>query len=573
MARLTPFLAALLAAAAPAVAQAPVAAPSAATTATPFARFQQEVIEAAFRESPTFGVSQGRHEFDGRLPDWSEAGLKRTAATFRALRQRAADWKGLSPKDAFGRDYTVAQLDNYLFWLEEADQPHTNPAYYLNNGLFPDLYTARTWGTPEARMRGFIAYAEALPKAATQIRANLRTPMPETFVYLGKAGFQGLADFFRGNDGRAAFSAVKDKALWARFDAATKRAGDAMAGLSAWMDEAKATQTQDFALGGERLSRMLYATERVATPVKELERIGREDLRRNQAALKQACAAYAPGASIVDCIAKEEAQKPDGGVVEAARAQLAGLRKFIEDKQLVTIPGPEQALVAEAPSYNRQNFAYIDIPGPFELGQPSTYYIAPPDPSWSKAVQEGYIPGKANLLFTSAHEVWPGHFLQFLHANRSPDLFGRVFVGYAYAEGYAHYAEEMMWDAGLGNGDPEVHIGQLSNALLRNCRYLSAIGLHTAGMTVDQSRKLFMDECYQDEGTARQQAARGTYDPAYLNYTLGKLMIRRLRDDWTKTHGGRAGWKAFHDAFLSYGGPPVPLVRSQMMGVRADAVF
>jgi uncharacterized protein (DUF885 family) len=131
----------------------------------------------------------------------------------------------------------------------------------------------------------------------------------------------------------------------------------------------------------------------------------------------------------------------------------------------------------------------------------------------------------------------------------------------------------MMWDAGLGNGDPVIHIGQLSNALRRDCRYLSAILLHTGRMTVDQSRQMFQRECFQDEGNARQQAARGTYDPAYLNYTLGKLMIRKLREDWIAKRGGRKAWKEFHDQFLSYGGPPIPLVRGQMMGSAPEAKF
>ncbi|MCA1481031.1 DUF885 family protein, partial [Bradyrhizobium sp. NBAIM08] len=147
-----------------------------------------------------------------------------------------------------------------------------------------------------------------------------------------------------------------------------------------------------------------------------------------------------------------------------------------------------------------------------------------------------------------------------------PSLFGRVFVGYAFAEGWGHYAEELVFEAGFESGNAESHIGQLSNALLRNCRYVSALGLHTRAMTQQQSYELFRDECFQDEGNARQQAARGTYDPAYLNYTLGKLMIRKLRDDWTATRGGRSAWKEFHDTFLSYGGPPIPLVRRAMLG-------
>ena len=144
-------------------------------------------------------------------------------------------------------------------------------------------------------------------------------------------------------------------------------------------------------------------------------------------------------------------------------------------------------------------------------------------------------------------------FLHLLHANRSPDLFGRVFVGYAFAEGWAHYAEELMWEAGLGDGDPETHIGQLANALLRDVRFLSSIGMHTRGITVAESERLFRDQALQDAATARQQAARGAFDPAYLNYTLGKLMIQQLRDDWCSARGGRQAWKQFHDQFLSYG--------------------
>jgi len=143
---------------------------------------------------------------------------------------------------------------------------------------------------------------------------------------------------------------------------------------------------------------------------------------------------------------------------------------------------------------------------------------------------------------------------------------GQVFVGYAFAEGWAHYVEEMTWEAGLGGDDPEIRVGQLLNALLRNVRYLSAIGLHAGRMTVEDSERMFREQAYQDPGNARQQAARGTFDPAYLNYTLGKLMIRKLRVDWTANRGGREAWREFHDRFLSYGGPPIPLLRRVMLG-------
>lgn len=247
---------------------------------------------------------------------------------------------------------------------------------------------------------------------------------------------------------------------------------------------------------------------------------------------------------------------------------MTALKKFVQDNQIVTIPGPEEAGVEESPPYRRFNPAYIEIPGPYEKGLPSIYYIAPPDPAWSEQEQAAYIPSENELLATSVHEVWPGHFLQFLHANRSKSRFGQIFVGYAFSEGWARYTEEMMLEAGLGGGDPEVRIGQLINALMRNVRYVSAIGLHAKSMSVDESAKIFREKAFKDTGNSRQQANRGTFDPAYLNYTLGKLMIRKLRDDWCASRGGRKAWPEFHDRFLSFGGPPVPLVRKSYAGKR-----
>ncbi len=233
------------------------------------------------------------------------------------------------------------------------------------------------------------------------------------------------------------------------------------------------------------------------------------------------------------------ANKPKAGAVDAARAQLAVLKEFIVKNNVASIPGTEEALVAESPSYTIERTPPSSrVPGPYDRGVASTYNIAPPDPKWTKAEQAAYVPSEATLLFTSVHEVWPGHFLQFLHSNANPSKLEALWVGYAYAEGWAHYAEEMMYEKGLGKGDPEKHIGQLTDALLRDVRLLSAIGLHTKGMTVAQSEKMFKEQAYQDPGNARQQAARGTYDPAYLNYTLGKLVIRKLRTDWVAKHAG-----------------------------------
>lgn len=558
-----------------AAAEAADASPEAKTS--PWGDYVDAFLSDYFPLNPTFAVYQGRHEFDGALPDWSEDGLRaqidlRKKAIADAI---AVDGATISEAEQFERDYLIHVMEGELFWLEGADWPHKNPSYY-SWALDPNVYIARPYADAETRMKAFIKYASNAPAAAEQIKANLELPLPKTYLKYGQAAFSGFADYFTG-DAKAAFAEVTDEALQAEFDEAAAAAATAMQALSDHIGSVPATE-DGYALGAEKFSAMVRRTEGVDVSLEELEAIGRADLKRNQDMLAEACGKFAPGASIVDCMARMAANKPENGPVQEARDQLPPLRAFLVEKDLVSIPGTEEALVEESPPYNRQNSAYIDIPGPYETGLPSVYYISPPDPSWDEETRANYIPGKMDLLGTTIHEVWPGHFLNFLHANRAESLFGKLFVGYAFAEGWAHYTEEMMLDAGLHDGDPETRIGQLTNALLRNCRYLSAIGLHTQGMTVDESFEMFRNECYQDAGNAMQQAARGTYDPAYLNYTMGKLMIRKLREDWTAANfpdgGERAGWKEFHDEFLSYGGPPVPLVRKAMMNEDAPkAVF
>jgi hypothetical protein len=572
VARLSMRAALLLVLASPACGTAPPpAGRSGGAGASGWDAFVGEFLEAYFGAHPDAAVQAGRHEFDGRLPDWSAAGLRREAERLREWRGRALDFDpaGVDPERGLERRYLLARIDHDLFWLEEARWPQRNPYFYAD-ALDPNVYVTREYAPPEARLRAYTAYAREVPRALDQIRANLDDALPRTYIDIGRTTFGGLASYYE-KDVPGAFAAVRDEGLLAEFRATNEGAVRAAREIDRWLESRRADATDGFALGTERFSRMLLQTERVGLTLDHLEEAGRQDMERNLAALREACAALDPALTVPRCIARVQARKPAEGPVAGAQRQLTVLRRFIEEKGIVSIPGPEEARVAEAPPYKRWNFAYIDIPGPYETALPSTYYIAPPDPSWTPREREAYVAGEAPLLFVSVHEVWPGHFLQFLHANRARSKFGQVFVGYAFAEGWAHYAEEMMWEAGLGDGDPATRVGMLLNALLRDARYLSAIGLHARGMTVAESEALFRDRAHQDAGTARQQAARGTFDPAYLNYTLGKLMIRRLREEWTEPRGGRQAWREFHDRFLSYGGPPIPLVREAMLGPGAGA--
>ncbi len=541
--------------------------------ADPWPAYATHFIEDYFKANPFFAVQAGRHEFDGRMPDLSAAGIAREVTRLQRVRSeaQALPAAALTPAERFERDYVYSIIDADLFWLDRARSPFVNPAWYVDQ-LDPDVYLNRAYAPLEQRLRAFIAYARTIPQIAADVRANLRTPLPASFIERVIGGFGGYADFFR-NDVAPMFADVADPVIQRQLAEADAAAARAMDELRNWLTAQRAHSTDDFAMGEPLFLEMLKATEGVEVPVARLLEIGRADLDRNTQALKAACARYLPHGSLAACVQKMSAHKPQGGAVQGAREQLAALRQFIIDHHVVAVPSEEVCQVAEAPPYNRANGAYINTPGPYDQGVVYTFYIAPPDPAWTVRERAAYIPGRAALLYTSVHEVWPGHFLQFLHSNRNPSKIAALWVGYTYAEGWAHYGEEMMWEEGLGNQDPEQHVGQIVEALLRDVRYLSAIGLHTRGMSIAESERMFREQAFYDPGNARQQAARGTYDPEYLKYTLGKLMIRKLRSDWVARQPGasdeadpRAHWYDFHNAFLSYGGPPIPLVRKAMVG-------
>jgi uncharacterized protein (DUF885 family) len=402
-------------------------------------------------------------------------------------------------------------------------------------------------------MRATIALLRGVPAAAAQIRANLKLPLPASFIALGAGAFDGFATYYA-NDVPTAFASVSDPTLHADLAAAAATASAAMANLAQWFRDNAGSATQNFALGPDKFLKMLRDSEGVDTTIAELQAAGQADLLRNQQALTAACAQFAPGQSIATCVNRMNQNQPGDGLVAAATRQITELRSFVVANDLMTIPSNDAVGVRPTPPYASANGAYFAPSGPFDSNVSAYYYINP---------NSGM--GEANLLFVTVHEVMPGHFQQFLHSNRAPSLLGKLYVTYSFAEGWAHYTEEMMWEAGL-RGTAEAHVGQLSNALLRDCRFLAAVGMHAQGMTLAQAQTLFQTQCFQSAGTASTQAGRGTYDPLYLSYTLGKLMIRRLRDDWTAGRGGRNAWKIFHDQFQSYGGPPIPLVRQAMMG-------
>lgn len=526
--------------------------------------FAATTVAAYYAANPEAAVYAGLHEYDGKMSDVSLAANEKYALWIDGVIAEANSYDSLGGIEAFERDYLLTALEGELFWIRDSGFATNNPVYYAS-GISADIYIDREYAPIEERIVAYTQYVSQLPAMLQTMRENLQPPLPAPYIETAHAIFSGMADYLL-NTVPGLFAAVKDEQLQRQFAAANRDAAEAVALAASWLEDRRATATDDFALGEAKFLRMLSATEGVDISLADLKVAGELNLEQNLNSLYEACAEFAPGESTEDCVRKVQSHRPPEGAVGGATRQLPTLRKFVEDNKLVSIPGTENALVAEAPPHRRNNSAYIEIPGPFESGLPSVYYIAPPDPSWSEEDQLAYIPGETELLGTSVHEVWPGHFLQFLHANRAENNVGQHFSTYSFVEGWAHYTEQMMVDAGLGAGDPEYRIGQLLKALVRNVRYLSAIGLHAEGMSVEESQAMFKEKAFKDFGNASQQAYRGTYDPGYLNYTLGKLMINKLRSDWTAGRGGDEAWGRFHDQFLSYGSPPVPLVRKQMLG-------
>jgi hypothetical protein len=530
----------------------------------PWADFAAATVDAYYANNPENAVDAGLHQYDGQASDYSLEAIAEYTDWIDSVVAEASSYDDLEGIEGFERDYLVQALKGDRWFLADSGFIRNNPVTYAGSLSF-SVYVDREYAPLEERIVAYTNYISHVPRILDQMKENLVVPMPLPYVETAYRIMDGLSGYLESTVPEL-FSAVEDEQVQRRFAAANDAAVQAVREATAWLDGHRDTATDDYALGEDGFLNMLRETQGVDITLADLKAAGVADLERNLNMMHEACAEFAPGASTQDCVLQVQNRKPPEGAVGGARRQLPDLKKFLVENDIVSIPGTEDALVDEAPPHRRFNAAYINIPGPFETGLPSVYYIAPPDPEWSEEDQRAYVPGETDLLAISVHEVWPGHFLQFLHANRAENNIGQHFGTYTFVEGWAHYTEQMMVDAGLGDGDPEVRIGQLLNALLRNVRYMSAIGLHAEGMSVEESQKLFEEKAFQDFGNAVQQANRGTFDPGYLNYTLGKLMINKLRTDWTTGRGGREAWGDFHDAFLGFGSPPIPLIREQMLG-------
>ncbi len=518
------------------------------------------------RFDPADAVSLGLHDFDGILPDRSPQGLEQMKSQLEQDKASLLAAEVTSPREKAEREVLLQEVRKALFHAVDRDAFHTNPMAY-SGAINLDQYIIRNYAPAVHRAGAVIKLCTNLPGYLAQARSNLKAPFPRPWIDTALLQTKGLLEF-ADKDVRQQLGMIAiPLANQAQIDPALDTCKRALAEHATWLEQQQPRGTQAFALGEARFMKMLAETQGVETELTRLKAVAEDDLRRNLTAIEEAAHAVDPKRSVREVVLALAEDRPTGDeVIALATQQTEMLRRFVVDRRIATVPSMDVALVRESPAFKRWNSASLDSPGPFETTPlESFYYISPPDPKWPIEEQRAYLPPRADLMFTTVHEVWPGHFLQHLHIRKHPSPVLQSYCTYSNTEGWAHYTEEMMFDAGVGGGTPQARVGMLKEALLRNVRFVVAIGEHTGGMTVEQAAKLFEDKGFVDPGNARQQAVRGTFDPMFLSYTLGKIMIRNLRADWQKKNVG-ATIGDFHDAFLSYACGPIPMIRRAMLG-------
>jgi uncharacterized protein (DUF885 family) len=437
----------------------------------------------------------------------------------------------------------------------------------------------RKFAPPDDRLRSLVAREKLMPALLAAARVNLENP-PRVFTEIAIEQLPDIVSFFQ-HDVPSAFADAQDPALKAAFATTNTAVITALNDYLAWLkSDVLARSNGDFRIGADTFSKKLEYDEMVDLPLDKLLEIGWADLRKNQDHFKQVAAELEPGKDPRAVLEElgDNHPAPDQ-LMNAFRARFDGLVAFIHDHHIVTLPSDVQPILQETPPFMRATTtASMDTPGPYETHSTQAYFnVTLPDPTWSKADVDGYMHGfnVGTVVSTAVHEAYPGHYVQFLWLPQAPSKVRKLLGANTDVEGWAHYCEQMMLDEGYGQpgvGAKDeresklLRLGQLQDALLRNARFIVGIEMHTGKMSIEEAEAFFQKEGYQSKENAEVETKRGTGDPTYLYYTLGKLEIMKLREDVKKKQGAAFSLEQFHDDFLRQGFPPIKIVREAMLG-------
>jgi len=525
---------------------------------------------------PQNAVSLGLHEYDGKISDYSKASLEKELLRLKESDQKldAVDTASLGTKMFFDFRILRMAVKNEISNFDDLKIYSTNPMVYA--GLVDaNLYLKRNYAPLEKRLGYIIAAEKQIPAVFAAAKANLADSLPKPYIETAIAICDGNKSFMKG-DLPVALKELKNDSLMAVFNKVNDTAVSAISNFMVWLQKEKMPRGNNhYAIGEENYRKMLLYSENLSVSPGKILEIGLAELKKEQERFNATAKIVDASKKPIDVYHAMQQEHPVAdSIIPVAEKHLELIRQYLIDKNIVTVPSEVRVQVKETPQYARStSTASMDVPGPFEKATESFYYITPVDLKWTEKQKNDWL-SQFDYYTTdnvTVHEVYPGHYTQFLHLNASAATkIEKLFGSYAFTEGWAHYAEIMMVEEGFGNNGDSIkaakyRLSQSGDALLRICRLCVSVKMHCQGMTVDEATKFFMDNWYQGEKPSRQEAMRGSFDPGYLFYTIGKLEILKLRDDYKKQEGSNYSLKKFHDAMLDNGMPPVGLLREILL--------
>jgi len=546
----------------------------------PLHHFVDDYLRYLYEVQPTGAALDGVHAYDDLLEDLGRSALETQARTLSGFARRLDEISldGLTEVERVEHPVIAANIRGRIFEIEEVRTWEKNPQFYADivatslatQALFP-------YATEDERARRVLSKLRQVPRLIQAAGDNVKDP-PGIYAKVGMETMRGVLKFIE-HDLPKAFAAVDDLHLLGDLADASVEAGDAVKAYVRHLEEEVAPRARaSFRLGRERFEQKLKLEEGISLGVDKLLAIASRELWAAQEEFRR-LAARVNGSDpmAVWRRAKEDHPAP-GGLVQEAQKQLDRLVTFIERHDLVTIPPGESLLVAPTPDFYRWTFASMWTPGPFETkAVRSYYYVTDADPSWPAERQIEHLRdfNYPTLWSISIHEAYPGHFLHALHLRQIESRLRKslLFSAASAVEGWAHYCEQMMMEAGFEKGDPHVRLGQLAESLIRLARFIVGIRLHAEDMSVEAGMRFFRDEAFMEETGARREAERGTFDPTYMVYSAGKLMLLKLRADYKAQQGSRFSLREFHDTLLGNGALPIWAQRRLMLpGDRGDVL-
>jgi hypothetical protein len=546
----------------------------------PLHHFVDDYLSFLYETNPSAATFDGIHLHDDLLENFDRGAIEQDVQSLAGLARRLAaiSTDSLTGVERAERPMIAAHIQGRLHELEKIRTWERNPQMYGELlGVSLAGQALFEYAPAEERARRVLSKLRQTPRFIQSARDNVKDP-PGIFVKGGLETLRGTLRFIEADLPRA-FADVDDLGLLGDLADAQTEAIEALKSYMGHLEtdvgpKARAT----FRLGADRFAAKLRLEEGIEIPLDRLLEIGLRELGEVQEEFRAAAGRVEAGDPLEVWRRVKDRYAPANGVVNAAREQLDQLATFIARRDLLTMPAGEPVVVAPTPDFFRWAFASMWTPGPFEARPTRAYYyLTDVDPAWPADRRQEHLRdlNTPTLWSISMHEVYPGHFLHFQHLRQveSKARKSLMLASGAFVEGWAHYCEHMMIEAGFERQDPAVRLGQLAEALIRIARLVVAIRLHAEDLSVEQGVRFFRDEAFLEESTARREAERGTFDPSYVVYTAGKLMLLKLREDYKAQEGDKFSLKAFHDRLLGNGLATFHVHRQLMLKDAGGAVI